>query len=60
LSSLIEDISRLPANPTLLIEQWPVFEDDLDTTIRTEAQWARQSVEHVRSLIAATVQVTVQ
>lgn len=51
LPMLIEEISALGRDMTLLIEQWPVFDGDVETTIRTEAQWAQQSVEHVRGLL---------
>ena len=48
---ILEQMRRSNRHPNAILEQWPAPEETLAATIAKEDAWARQSIEHLRTLI---------
>jgi len=44
-------VRRVPHDVTAVLELWTPWQGSLDATISKEAQWARSSVDHLRSVL---------
>ena len=44
-------LTRVPAGTTAVIELWVPPQNTIDETVRLEADWAKRSIENMRSLL---------
>lgn len=51
LSALVERFRMLPAAATLVLEQWPVWAGDVESTLHQEEEWARRGLTNLRRLL---------
>lgn len=48
---LLEKLKTTGRDFNAILELWPPFEDDIQTTVNKEDNWAKQSIEYLRQLI---------
>ena len=47
---VLDELNKRALTPSVIIELWPPFQENIETTLLLEDKWLIESVEHMRSL----------